>query len=192
MSTPSSNTPPASPPKHASGDKGTVGRRPEVVRLMLILWTVMVGLELVHQIINVIMSLLDPSELKAAARQQAAAEGLADNVVDSAAISSILLLGLFNLIIIGVLAWMLAMIARRSRMAVTARLMLTVFSLFFVLRSLMLFFAAPGGTAVPIAWYAVDGSLQILISVIGVLAVLMSRKPESVEWIGTREPLDRR
>lgn len=159
---------------------------------MLVLWSVMLGLELVHQIINMIMSLIDPSEFKAAARQQGAAEGLADNVVDSAAIGAIVVLGIFNLIIIGVLALMLTRIAKRSKIAGTARLMLTLFSLIFVLRALMLFFAAPGGTTVPLAWYAVDGSLQIVISVVGVLAVLMVRKPESVDWISTKEPLSKR
>lgn len=153
---------------------------------MLILWSAMVGLELLHQILNVVMALLDPTAMRAAARSQDAAEGVSDAVVNASVTAATLLVGLLNLIILGVLAWMILIVNKRGKRLPTALMLLMIFSLFFALRALLLFLASPTGD-VPIALFAVDGSIQILVAVAGVLAYLLARQPEALSWLGPTE-----
>ncbi|BAC17264.1 hypothetical protein [Corynebacterium efficiens] len=198
MSTPSRHhtTPPQRPGStpagiqgEGSGQPGTTtpgGDKPETVRQMLILWSAMVGLELLHQILNVVMGLLDPTAMRAAARRQDAAEGVSDVVLNASVTAATLLVGLLNMIIVGVLAWMILIVNKRGKRLPTALMLLMIFSLFFALRALFLFLASPTGD-VPIALFAVDGSIQILAAVAGVLAYLLARRPEALAWLGPPE-----
>lgn len=186
MSTPSKHhtTPPLPP---GNNEQQSAPAKSETLRQVLTLWAVMVGLELIHQIFNVIIGLLDPAALRAAARQQSAAEGLSDAVVNATATAATLLMGLLNLLILGVLTWMIFAVRNRSKRAPTAYMLLMIFSFFFAFRALLVFLASPSGD-VPVALYAIDGSIQILVAVAGILAYLLARKPEVVEWIGPTKP----
>lgn len=198
MSTPSRHhtTPPPRPGSTPVGIRGeddgqpgntaAGGDKPETVRQMLILWSAMVGLELLHQILNVVMTLLDPTAMRAAARSQDAAEGVSDAVVNASVTAATLLVGLLNLIIVGVLAWMILIVNKRGKRLPTALMLLMIFSLFFAIRALFLFFASPTSD-VPLALFAVDGSVQILAAVAGVLAYLLARRPEALAWLGPSE-----
>lgn len=184
MSTPSQHH---TTPPHGNTEQKSAPTRSETLQQVLTLWAVMVGLELVHQIFNVLIGLLDPSALRAAARQQSAAEGLSDAVVNATATAAVLLMGLLNLAIIGVLTWMIFAVKNRSKRAPTAYMLLMIFSFFFAFRALLVFMASPSGD-VPVALYAIDGSIQILTAVVGIIAYLLARKPEVVEWIGPTKP----
>lgn len=199
MSTPSTHhtTPPEKPghPTHHGPNRpgsDTTGQpgsntRPETLQQVLQLWSVMVGLELLHQILNVIMGLMDPAAMRAAARQQGAAEGLSDAMINSTVTIATLMVGLLNVIIIGILAWMILAVYKRSKRMPTAFMLLIFFTFFFVFRALLVFLASPAND-VPLALFAVDGSIQILIAVAGVIAYLLSRQSEVVEWIGPKTP----
>lgn len=192
MSTPSAhhNTPPSAqgpgypgPGTSQQPEAGT--KKPETLQQVIQLWSVMVILELIHQILNVIMSLTDPSAMRAAVRQQDAAEGLSDSVINSTVTAATLVTGLFNVIIVGVLAWMILIVNRRGKRMATAFMLLIVFTFFFVFRALLVFLASPSND-IPVALYAIDGSIQILLAVAGVIAYMLSRKPEVIDWIGPR------
>lgn len=180
MSTPANTHGTAVPPTGATPEKPV----PETVRLLLQLWAVMVVLELVHQLLNVAMSFMDTTQLQSIAREQLAGEQqVSDAMISAAATASILLMGLFNLIIVGVLAWMVVIVRRRGRRLPTALLLLMIFGFFFIIRALFLFLASPVAGDVPIAMYAIDGSVQILVAVTAAVAYALTRKEEAVNWL---------
>lgn len=196
MSTPSRHHTPV-PPSSTSGQEGPgasgasgENKKPETLRQIIQLWSVMVILELVHQILNVIMGLIDPAAMRAAAREQSATDTMSDAMINSTVTVATLLMGLINLAIVGVLAWMIIMVNNKSKKMPTAFLLLTIFTFFFVFRALLLFLANPSND-VPVALYAIDGSIQILLAVAGVIAYMLARQPEVIEWIGPRLPQNR-
>lgn len=195
MSTPSTHRTPASPTPPQAGapetpDSPEQNHKPETLEQVLKLWSVMVALELAHQILSVIMALIDPTAMRAAAREQSAAEGLSDAMVNSTVTVATLLVGLLNLGIIAVLAWMIMSVSKKGKKMPTAFLLLTIFTFFFIFRALLLFLASPNND-VPLALYAIDGSIQILLAVAGVIAYLLARQPEVLDWIGPRLPQNR-
>lgn len=171
-----------------SGTTGAGNGRPETVRLMLLLFAVAVGGEVLHQILNVIIGVMDPSALLAAAREamteEQAAE-LGEGAVTTSVYASMFLAGALGVAIMGLLAFMLVLINRRSRHSGLARRMLLVFGFYFGFRLLLLFAATPGGSDVPVAMYLVDGSVQILVGVAAVLGLVFSFRQETLRW--TRE-----
>ncbi len=189
MSMPSTpNATPPTPQGMGTPDQPEQGAgKPETLRQILQLWSVMVILELIHQVLNVTMGLLDPSAMRAAVRDQSAAEGMSDTVINSTVTAATLLTGLINVIIVGVLAWMIMIVNKRGKRMPTAFLLLIMFTFFFVFRALLVFLASPA-TDIPVGLYALDGSIQILLAVAGVIAYLLSRQAEVVEWIGPVKP----
>lgn len=166
-------------PAH-KGDGDTKG---ETLQLLFKVWAVMIGLELIHQIFNVVMTFMDPAALRAVAAEQATAEGLSESMVDATVVAATLVMGLINLIVIAILAWMVVVVKKHTKRTPTAFMLLTIFSFFFMLRTLMLFFASPGAMDIPIALYAVDGCIQILIGVSAGIAYALSRSDESIKWL---------
>lgn len=190
---PSHITAPA--PESGTAGPGGAGRKnnwfkglPDTVRLFCQLWLAILLLEIVHQVLNVVMSLLDPSALQATARESLSPEQLEQvpgSVVDGVAVASVVLMGLFALVIMGVLAWMMVLVRNRSKHAATARRLLLVFGFYFAFRILIIFMMSPGTSDVPVAFYAVDGSLQIIVGVAAVLSLILSFRPDTLKW--TRE-----
>ncbi|NLF90023.1 MAG: hypothetical protein GX570_01550 [Corynebacterium marinum] len=162
--------------------------KPETIRLMLLLFAVAVGGEILHQILSVTIGLMDPSALLSAAKdalsEDQAAE-LSEGAVTTSVYTSIVLAGALGVAIMGLLAFMLVLINRRSRHAGLARRMLLVFGFYFGFRTLLLFVAAPGGNDVPVAMYLLDGGVQIIVGVAAVLGLIFSFRPETLKW--TRE-----
>ncbi|GAB3708429.1 hypothetical protein [Corynebacterium nasicanis] len=162
-------------------------KKPEVVRLMLLLFAVAVGGEILHQILSITIGLMDPSGLYAAAKETMSAEQaeqISEGALRATVIASILAAGGFGIAVMGLLAFMLVLIHRRSKYAGMARRMLLVFGFYFAFRILMLFAATPGGTRVPVAMYLVDGSVQILVGVAAVLGLVFSFREETFRWTG--------
>lgn len=151
------------------------------------LWLLVLGLEVTHQVLNVVIGLLDTSVLKASARESmsdAQLEMLGEDALGAAATGSIVVMGLLSVAMMGLLLWMLLLFRKRSRQAAMARRLLLFFGFYFGFRILMIFLLTPGASDVPVAFYAVDGSLQILIGVLAVLTVILSFRQETLKWTG--------
>lgn len=180
----------SAPPSSSATAKNPGEKKEDTVKLLIQMWAVMIGLELLHQILNVVMSFTDPTTLRTVAKEQAAAQGLSDGIVNATVIAAILVMGFFNLIVIAILSWMVVMVKNRSKRLPTAFLLLTIFSFFFILRVLMLFFASPGGTDVPMALFAIDGCVQILVGVSAGVAYALSRTEQPVKMLTEYAPED--
>ncbi|BAU94833.1 hypothetical protein N24_0571 [Corynebacterium suranareeae] len=180
----------SSPAPSASSQGGNANKKEDTVKLLLQMWALMIGLELVHQILNVVMSFLDPTSLRAVAKEQAESQGLSDSIVNATVVVAILVMGFFNLIVVAILSWMIVMVKNRSKRLPTAFLLLTIFSIFFILRVLMLFFSSPGGTDVPMALFAIDGCVQILVGVSAGVAYALSRTEQPVKMLSEYAPDD--
>ena len=70
----------------------------------------------------------------------------------------------------------------RAKWAENARRLLQIFSVFFALRMLTLFMMVPASTAVPTAMFGIDGVVQIILGVAGVMGVIYSVDKDSVAW----------
>lgn len=180
----------SAPPSSSASAKNAGEKKEDTVKLLIQMWAVMIGLELLHQILNVVMSFTDPTALRTVAKEQAAAQGLSDGIVNATVIAAILVMGFFNLIVIAILSWMVVMVKNRSKRLPTAFLLLTIFSFFFILRVLMLFFASPGGTDVSMALFAIDGCVQILVGVSAGVAYALSRTEQPVKMLTDYAPED--
>ncbi len=186
--------------KSGKPDKpGKDGRRtwltglPDSVRLLVLLWAAALVGEVIHQIINVVMSLLDPSALLATAREAAESAGttdITDDILNGAVTSAVIIMGLTGVLIMGLLAVMLVLVQRRSRYAPMARRLLLIFGFYFGFRALLMFTASPGGSDVPLGLYLFDGSLQILIGVAAVLALIFGGRRETLKWTGELQDTD--
>lgn len=184
----SERAPGKSTEKHPGQPADPKREMPETIRLLLLLWSLAIGGEVLHQILNVVISLIDPSPLLAMAREGLSDEEIADlgeATVTASAYSSVILIGLMGLLIMGLLAWGLTLIKRRSKHAGTARRLLLFFGIYFGIRILLVFMAPAGGGDVPVIFYLVDGSLQILVGVAAVLGLIFSFRIETMRW--TRE-----
>lgn len=176
-----SNEPPAGPSSEKPGRK-----RPDSVQLAIGVWLVAFILELVHQVLQVITTIVDPADLLYAARQQQEESGapVTDDVVGLATYGSIIGLGVINLIFVVILLVGLRFYAVQHKLAGSARSLLMIFSIFFAFRGLLAFGSIPAGTNVPDWLLLLDGSLQIIIAVAAVLAVVFSSRKEALEYTG--------
>lgn len=192
-------TPPDAPevpgsPSHVSpgavtpgGGPGKRGRAalPETVRYLVLCLTVMLGAELAHLIVSTASVLVDPSALRESAREAAKASGedVSDAMLNASVYGSVLMLVLFQLLIVGLLAFAVRAVARRSSWASNAMRLLQFFSVFFALRMITLFLMRPDSATVPVALYAVDGVLQIAVGAAGVCALFYCMQNEVQNFV---------
>jgi len=157
---------------------------PEAVRYMLTCWAVMIGGELLHQIMTVIASVLDPSALREVARERAKNSGgeVSDALVNASVYGSIFLMAVLELGIIVLFVFALRAVKQQAKWAPNARRLLQVFSGYFALRMLALFMVAPASTAVPEAFFGADGVIQIILGVAGILGIVYSMDKSAVAW----------
>ncbi|MEZ2121751.1 MULTISPECIES: hypothetical protein [unclassified Corynebacterium] len=159
---------------------------PESVRLAVQLWWAMVLFEIIHQVFNVVIGLIDPSEVKANVDFGQTA-GVPVEAVITVAIIMAGVLGIGMMMFLGFAVYSYARNSDRKWL----RTLLVFFSVYFVIRAVVVFTATPTGTAVPTALYLVDGSLQILTAVAGVLGIVFSRRGDALEWREKRDSGDR-
>lgn len=162
-------------------------RLPETIRLFVQMWFLVLGLEVIHQILNIVMGMMDTSALQAAARESLSAselEEVSDSLISATAIAGVWVMGIISIAMMGLLLWMVFLVKNRSKHAGLARRLLQVFAFYFGFRILIIFLLTPGGTDVPVAMYAVDGSLQILTGVAAVIALILSFRAETLKWTG--------
>ncbi|SIQ19754.1 hypothetical protein CAFEA_01260 [Corynebacterium afermentans subsp. afermentans] len=167
------------------------GSMPEAVRYMLAAWTVMIGGELLHQILAVAASVIDPSALREVAKERATkGDGeVSEALMNASVYGSIFIMALLQLGIILLFVFALRAVQKQAKWAENARRLLQIFSVFFALRMLTLFMMVPASTAVPTALFGVDGVIQIVLGVAGVMGVIYSVDKDSVAW--TKPPKDK-
>lgn len=174
----------------SNGPKGSDNERPEAVRYMLTCWVVMIVGELLHQILTVISTVLDPAALKESARAAAKARGedLTDAMMSLGLIGSVVFMALLQLAVIALFAVALHALAKQRKWAPNARRLLQIFAIFFALRALTLFVTQPASSSIPVAFYAFDGIIQIMLAVAGVLGVFYASQKESVAYAQAAAP----
>lgn len=163
------------------------GGRPESVRLMLTMFSLATGLELLALVLNLITTLADPAPLLAAAREAAAGTDIADPFIELSAWGSVAVVTLFYLFVVGVLVGAVIALHRNGRWADGALRLWTVFAVYFALRGLTVFLISPVGSAAPIALFLGEGTTQILVGVTAVLGAIYGARPETRDWITTPE-----
>lgn len=171
----------------AVGGGASRSKKPEAVRYMLGCWAAMIFGELVHQALTVLAVVLDPSELIAAAKQAADAE-VPEALVNASVWGSVAIMALIQLVMIGLFAAALSAVNKQKKWGPTARRLLQVFSVFFALRALMVFAMRPAASTVPMALFAVDGVVQIVVGVAGVLGLIYASQKESIDWAEAGAP----
>ncbi|MGP6174802.1 hypothetical protein [Corynebacterium sp. A21] len=179
---------PATHPGKPAKKNGVFSGLPETIRLFVQMWFLALGLEVIHQILNIVMGMMDTAALQAAVRESLSAsdrEQVSASLINSAAIAGVLLMGLIGIAMMGLLLWMVFLVKNRSKKAGLGRRLLQVFGFYFGFRIMIVFMLTPGGTDIPVAMYAVDGSLQILAGVAAVIALILSFRAETLKW--TRE-----
>ena len=97
--------------------------------------------------------------------------------------ATVVVAGLIQLVIIGVFAAGLSAVSSQKKWAPGARRMLQLFAVFFAIRAAALYVAMPSSTAVPVAFFAADGIIQIVLAVAGVLGVIYSSQKESRDYV---------
>jgi len=167
------------------------GSMPEAVRYMLAAWTVMIGGELLHQIFAVAASVIDPSALREVAKERATkGDGeVSEALMNASVYGSIFIMALLQLGIILLFVFALRAVQKQAKWAENARRLLQIFSVFFALRMLTLFMMVPASTTVPTALFGIDGVVQIILGVAGVMGVIYSVDKDSVAW--TKPPKDK-
>lgn len=174
-------TPPGKPAKFP------LQNLPENIRLYVGLWLAILALEVTHQLLSMVIGLMDTTALRANAREVMSQEQLnqvGDANLETVAILSVIILGSIGLAMMGLLLWMVVLLKNRSRHAPTARRLLLVFGFYFAFRVLMIFMLTPGGSDVPVAMYAIDGSLQIIAGVAAVLTLVLGFRSDILKWTG--------
>ena len=143
------------PPSSAPAPRSPRTQRPESVAYMLWLWMGALCGEAVHQVLNVVLTLLNHDVLMSQAKEMAksAPAGvdeaqLSDAFLRTAAYASVALSAAISLAIIVLLAFLLRSLARRGKRAGTSRRVWFAFSLYFGFRILLTFMVTPAGADV--------------------------------------------
>lgn len=183
---------PQSPSHVESGAVDTKGGKPggppEPVRLMVRCWAVMLIGELIHQILTVVFSFADPAPLREAAKEQAKASGdeVSDGLLNMGVYGAIVFMGLIQLAVLLLFVFALRAVKTQGSWAANARRLLQIFAAFFAIRMLTLFMMQPTSTAIPVVFYGIDGVVQILLGVAGILGIVYSTDKASVDWVEPR------
>ena len=184
------------PPSSAPAPRSPRTQRPESVAYMLWLWMGALCGEAVHQVLNVVLTLLNHDVLMSQAKEMAksAPAGvdeaqLSDAFLRTAAYASVALSAAISLAIIVLLAFLLQSLARRGKRAGTSRRVWFAFSLYFGFRILLTFMVTPAGADVPDWLFAADGMVQILVGVAAVLGLIFSVRVDTLDYTGELEQM---
>ncbi|MDK8679704.1 hypothetical protein [Corynebacterium accolens] len=171
-------------------------KRPETVVYMLWLWLGVVVGETVHQILNVVLTLLNHDVLMAQAKQMVESasvgedgEEVSDSFIEMAAYGSVALSAAIAIGVLVLLLFLLKSLAEPSKRAGTSRRIWFAFSIYFGFRILLTFMVTPAGADVPDWLFAADGMVQILVGVAAVLGLIFSIKPDTLDYTGELEQM---
>lgn len=192
---PQPGNPGAQPSNQRGGGKDS-SKRPETVVYMLWLWLGVVAGETVHQILNVVLTLLNHDVLMAQAKQMVESasggedgEEVSDSFIEMAAYGSVALSAAIAVGVLVLLLFLLKSLAGPSKRAGTSRRIWFAFSIYFGFRILLTFMVTPAGADVPDWLFAADGMVQILVGVAAVLGLIFSIKPETLDYTGELEQM---
>ncbi|AFM06645.1 hypothetical protein [Corynebacterium pseudotuberculosis] len=161
--------------------------RPDAIRWAVRAWIFAICVEVVHQIINIIVGFANKPELISRLKDSMKDENLSPEIMNVAASLSIVLAGLFAFIMLGIIAWLAALLYKGNKSATLACRILTYFSIYFGVRLVTVFLLTPSSPSVPVAVYAVDGCIQIGMGVAAIVALIFKMRPESLIWTGEWE-----
>lgn len=171
-------------------------KRPETVVYMLWLWLGVVVGETIHQILNVVLTLLNHDVLMAQAKQMVESasggedgEEVSDSFIEMAAYGSVALSAAIAIGVLVLLLFLLKSLAEPSKRAGTSRRIWFAFSIYFGFRILLTFMVTPAGADVPDWLFAADGMVQILVGVAAVLGLIFSIKPDTLDYTGELEQM---
>jgi hypothetical protein len=163
---------------------------------MLWLWLGVVAGETVHQILNVVLTLLNHDVLMAQAKQMVESasggedgEEVSDSFIEMAAYGSVALSAAIAIGVLVLLLFLLKSLAGPSKRAGTSRRIWFAFSIYFGFRILLTFMVTPAGADVPDWLFAADGMVQILVGVAAVLGLIFSIKPDTLDYTGELEQM---
>ncbi|MCT1410838.1 hypothetical protein [Corynebacterium accolens] len=192
---PQPGNPGAQPSNQRGGGKDS-SKRPETVVYMLWLWLGVVAGETVHQILNVVLTLLNHDVLMAQAKQMVESasggedgEEVSDSFIEMAAYGSVALSAAIAIGVLVLLLFLLKSLADPSKRAGTSRRIWFAFSIYFGFRILLTFMVTPAGADVPDWLFAADGMVQILVGVAAVLGLIFSIKPDTLDYTGELEQM---
>lgn len=192
---PQPGNPGAQPSNQRGGGKDS-SKRPETVVYMLWLWLGVVAGETVHQILNVVLTLLNHDVLMAQAKQMVESasvgedgEEVSDSFIEMAAYGSVALSAAIAIGVLVLLLFLLKSLAEPSKRAGTSRRIWFAFSIYFGFRILLTFMVTPAGADVPDWLFAADGMVQILVGVAAVLGLIFSIKPDTLDYTGELEQM---
>lgn len=163
---------------------------------MLWLWLGVVAGETVHQILNVVLTLLNHDVLMAQAKQMVEStsggedgDEVSDSLIEMAAYGSVALSAAIAIGVLVLLLFLLKSLAGPSKRAGTSRRIWFAFSIYFGFRILLTFMVTPTGADVPGWLFAADGMVQILVGVAAVLGLIFSIKPDTLDYTGELEQM---
>lgn len=159
------------------------GGRPESARLMLTMFAVAAGLEVIALILNVVTTVVDPAPLMSAARE--AADETGGPIVEAAAWGSVAMVTLFYLAVVAILTAAIVAIHKNGKWAAGALRLWTIFAVYFAFRGLTVFLITPVGSNAPDALFLADGAVQILVGVAAVLGAVFGSRPDTRAWLTT-------
>ncbi|QPK79415.1 hypothetical protein G7Y31_01455 [Corynebacterium lizhenjunii] len=179
------------PQKTSTAPQTRKSQRPEAVDYLLGLGLFVLGGEVVHQGLQVATSLFNRHIMVGQLSKSLAERGTEypQAFMDLASYAAIAGTTMFSLLIIGLLAWMLALLRTPQRHSGTARRLWFAFSLYFTFRLLMVFLVAPAGADAPDWLYVLDGSVQILVGSAAAMLVYFTSKEDTLNYTGELEQL---
>ncbi|MBK4165351.1 hypothetical protein GWO55_04100 [Corynebacterium macginleyi] len=194
---PASPQPASPPPGEPRGKNSQAGsKRPDTVVYMLWLWLGVVAGETVHQILNVVLTLLNHDMLMAQAKQMIESasgggdgEEVSDSFIEMVAYGSVVLSAAFAIGVLVLLLFLLKSLAGPSKRAGTSRRIWFAFSIYFGFRILLTFMVTPAGADVPDWLFVADGMVQIVVGVAAVLGLIFSVKPDTLDYTGELEQM---
>lgn len=164
-------------------------QRPESVQLLCYVWGAILGAEALHQIINVVIAIWDPSAMVAAAKQAGAdTELLGESAIQAVAVAAALFSGLIGLGIVALLGWFVYLLWKPHKWAGFARRFLLIFGFYLAVRGLLMFGLTPGASHAPDAFFAIDGAVQIFSAVAAVVSLIFNYREETWTWTGDKRP----
>lgn len=158
--------------------------KPEAMVLGIGAWVVAVVLEGVQQLLNLGASFFNMGRLRSQVVEMGKEQGqeLTDSMVTVLSVSALLISLLLSLLVLGAIGYFIYKVSTRGKNADSLQKMLSFFAGYLMFKALMVTFTPPAG-GLPAAYYAVSGSLQIIVGVAAVVGAVLINRKESVDWV---------
>lgn len=166
-------------------------KRPETIQFAVRVWLLLIALEVLRHLVMVVTTALNPAgvadQILAAMNkdQVRQLESMGDAVLNAAIVGYYVIIMLFALAVLGVAAWMVMVVANAKPKAASAVRLLTFFGIYFGVRAVFVFIAPSAMSQPHSVQFLIDGSLQIVIGVGAVVALMLLSRPDSRTWVAS-------